>query len=186
MNTIVENAWALAKEAHEGQKRRYTNEEYFTHCEAVALRVSQAGCDEETIAGALLHDTLEDTTLDPERIRKYCGSRVLSMVKLMTDCKLDVGNRAARKRIDRQRLASGDMAVHTIKCSDGLDNLASILEHDKPIAVLYVQELKLTHEVLRLAKPDIWLEFGQALAAGQRVLEEAQLDANLQPKWVTP
>ena len=52
-----------------------------THVTSVALIVADYGFDEDTIIAALLHDTLEDTTLDPKIIRRDFGELVLSMVE---------------------------------------------------------------------------------------------------------
>lgn len=52
-----------------------------THVTSVALIVSDYGFDEDTIIAALLHDTLEDTDLEPEVIRSQFGELVLAIVR---------------------------------------------------------------------------------------------------------
>ena len=54
----------LAFRAHDGQLRKWSpsNEPYFAHVEAVAIRVSEIpGAQPQWIAAAYLHDVLEDT-----------------------------------------------------------------------------------------------------------------------------
>lgn len=68
-------------EAHGLGKRKSGRGFEATHAVAVALIVADYGFDEDTIIAALLHDTLEDTDLDPKVIRRDFGDLVLSMVQ---------------------------------------------------------------------------------------------------------
>ena len=68
-------------DAH-GLDRRKAGRGYeATHVTSVALIVGDYGFDEDTVIAALLHDTLEDTDLDPEVIRKEFGDLVLDIVR---------------------------------------------------------------------------------------------------------
>jgi len=42
------------------QKRKYTNEPYFTHPFAVAKIIKSLGYSEDAVCAALLHDTVEN------------------------------------------------------------------------------------------------------------------------------
>ena len=57
---LVSKAYAVAKKQHLGQKRR-SGEDYITHPLAVATILADIGMSSETLAAALLHDTVEDT-----------------------------------------------------------------------------------------------------------------------------
>ena len=57
---MVERAYAQAAGAHDGQFRK-SGDAYITHPLAVATIVAELGLDEDTIAAALLHDSVEDT-----------------------------------------------------------------------------------------------------------------------------
>ncbi|MBU3136175.1 HD domain-containing protein [Clostridium gasigenes] len=57
----IEVAYNLAYSAHKGQKR-YSGEEYITHCINVAIILAEMEVDEETIIAGLLHDVIEEET----------------------------------------------------------------------------------------------------------------------------
>ena len=65
-------AYDFAKEAHRNQ-RRASGEPYFIHPCAVAEILVDLGLDAETIAGALLHDVIEDTSATAEDVRREFG-----------------------------------------------------------------------------------------------------------------
>jgi (p)ppGpp synthase/HD superfamily hydrolase len=59
---IVEKARTYAADKHADKKRKYTDQPYFNHLEAVASTLQSAGVMEPTVlAAAYLHDTVEDT-----------------------------------------------------------------------------------------------------------------------------
>src|SRR6185437_13194861 len=64
---LIVEAGRTAQRAHEGQFRR-SGEPYITHPVAVATIVAELGLDAQTVAGALLHDAVEDTGLTLESI----------------------------------------------------------------------------------------------------------------------
>ena len=68
MSDLVDRARKYATEAHQriNQRRKYNNAPYDVHLSAVAKLVASVTDDEEMIAAAWLHDTVEDTraTLD--------------------------------------------------------------------------------------------------------------------------
>ena len=82
----VREAFDFAKEAHKDKKRN-SGEPYFSHCEAVAETVSEWGLDDESVAAALLHDVIEDTSYTLRDIEKRFGKEIASIVDGLT--KLD-------------------------------------------------------------------------------------------------
>ena len=60
---LVDRARTYATEAHQriNHRRKYNNEPYHVHLSAVAKLVASVTDDEEVIAAAWLHDTVEDT-----------------------------------------------------------------------------------------------------------------------------
>src|SRR5680860_954522 len=58
--SIIERAYAVAEQAHEGQMRK-SGDPYITHPLAVATILAELGMTPDTLAAALLHDTIEDT-----------------------------------------------------------------------------------------------------------------------------
>lgn len=150
--TLPDRAREFTIDAHDEQKRKYTGLPYVTHCEAVVAILREAGVkDEITLAAAFLHDVLEDTPVTfNELVRKF-GEEVAGLVSALTDYGPGAGNRAARKRMDRERLARSSAAAQTIKVADLIDNTGSIVEHDPDFAVTYMREKALLLPLLTKA-----------------------------------
>mgnify|MGYP000710183447 CR=1 FL=1 len=153
MSDLLHAALAIAHAAHEGVDRKYVGLPYLTHPMAVAALVRGVTDDEAAIAAACLHDVLEDAPGDPEdwarTIEARCGPAVLELVRWLTDTsRPEDGNRAARKAIDRERLARAPDAAQTVKLADLIDNSDSILEHDPRFAVIYLREKSALLDVL--------------------------------------
>ena len=58
--SLIVRAYEVAQKAHEGQRRK-SGEPYITHPVAVATILGELGMTPQTVAAALLHDTVEDT-----------------------------------------------------------------------------------------------------------------------------
>ncbi len=78
--TIVEKAIQVAKKAHYGQKRKGTDRDFFLHPLEVMSIVGGLTEDEEVLAAAVLHDTIEDTKLTKTDIEEQFGKRVADLV----------------------------------------------------------------------------------------------------------
>jgi (p)ppGpp synthase/HD superfamily hydrolase len=140
MSELIRKAKRFAIMAHDGQLRKYKKEPYWHHLHEVAGIVADVGTP-AMIAAAWLHDTVEDTHVTHDDIEAEFGPVVAEYVYYLTDiAKPEDGNRAARKKIDREHNASGPKEVHTIKMADLISNSRSIFEHDPNFAKVYVKE----------------------------------------------
>jgi GTP pyrophosphokinase len=131
--SLIEKAFAFAKEKHNGQKRN-SGEPYFAHVLAVAENCAKLDMDTETIVGALLHDVLEDTDTSEEELREQFGENILFLVKGVT--KLGhLKYHGAERHVESLRkffiAMAEDLRVLIIKLADRLHNV-STLEHVKP------------------------------------------------------
>lgn len=80
---LLQRAYRVAEEAHRGQTR-LSGEPYINHCLAVAQILAELRVPPEVIAAGLLHDTVEDTSLTLEDIRRDFGDVVASLVDGVT------------------------------------------------------------------------------------------------------
>lgn len=152
VSDLVDRAREFATVCHAsiGQRRKYTDEPYITHPEAVASCVSIVTDHDPTIAAAWLHDVVEDTPATLLDIRNQFGDEVASLVEMVTDVsRPSDGNRETRKRLDREHITNATPAAKTIKLADLIDNARSIVAHDPEFARVYLAEKELLLAVLR-------------------------------------
>ena len=81
--SMIEKAYKVASEAHEGQKRK-SGEPYIIHPLCVAIILADLELDKETIVAGLLHDAVEDTWMTYEEVEKEFGSEVALLVDGVT------------------------------------------------------------------------------------------------------
>ena len=126
----VELALATVLEAH-GLRRRKAGRGYeTTHVTSVAWITADYGFDEDTVIAALLHDTLEDTALDPQVIRSRFGDPVLAMVRDVSEPAKTQPWRVRKEayieqlrqtpRLGSLAVASADKIHNLTKMADGL------------------------------------------------------------------
>jgi len=86
---LVQEAFVLAHEAHDGQMRS-SGDPYITHPVAVTSILADMHLDHETLMAALLHDVIEDTHYSQEDLAEAFGDTVADLVegvsKLDADC----------------------------------------------------------------------------------------------------
>ena len=124
---MILQAIQLARNAHEGQSRRFSGGSYIIHPARVAMRTSLLRyVTEEMIAAAWLHDVLEDTRVTEDEIRAVVGDTVTNLVKELTFVEKDLGEFTyeQRKSIQNAHVAQASFKAKSIKLLDRLDNLA--------------------------------------------------------------
>jgi len=119
---FLRSAFELARSAHHGPAREGDTE--IDHPVAVAQLLDEAGFDEHVVAAALLHDVVEDTSLDLDAIADPFGPDIARLVAEMTE---DAGiesypERKAehRSRVSRDRRAAAIYAADKLATTRGL------------------------------------------------------------------
>ncbi len=130
----IKRAVEVAKKAHEGQLRK-TGEPYIVHPLAVKKILEEWGMDEDTIIAGILHDTVEDTDLTLDDIKKEFGESVAFLVDGVTKLSnarhgmrdIDTYLPATKDNFLRLMIALGDdIRVLIIKLADRLHNLRTL------------------------------------------------------------
>ena len=130
----VKKAVEMAKKAHEGQLRK-TGEPYIIHPLAVKKILEEWGMDEDPLIAAILHDTVEDTPLTLDDIKKEFGESVAFLVDGVTKLStarngmrdIDTYLPATKDNFLRLMIALGDdIRVLIIKLADRLHNLRTL------------------------------------------------------------
>jgi GTP pyrophosphokinase len=145
-SSILRRAYDVAAEAHKHQKRK-TGEPYVTHCLATAAILADLRMDPPVVVAGLLHDTVEDTDLTLEDIRRAFGDEVTKLVDGVTKLSKiadvtghrgrDLGNDEAES-LRKMFLAMGeDVRIVLIKLADRLHNMRTLhgLAREKQIRI---------------------------------------------------
>jgi len=126
---IVMRAFEVGASAHAGQTR-ITGEPYILHPVAVAQILADMRMDHESIAAAVLHDTLEDTPLMKEDVQSQFGEEIANLVDGVT--KLDKMKFRTRSEADAESFRklmlamSRDLRVIFIKLADRMHNMRTL------------------------------------------------------------
>lgn len=131
---LLNKAYVYAMKKH-GEQRRASGDPYFSHPLEVAAILTDLRLDEETIAVALLHDTIEDTDATRAEIDEMFGDRIGNLVEGLTKLKrIDLVSKKAEQAENLRRLLlaiSDDIRVLLVKLADRLHNMRT-LHHVKP------------------------------------------------------
>ena len=153
---LIERAYKQAEAAHAHQKRA-SGEPYIQHCLAVAQILADLRLDPITIAAALLHDTVEDSTVTLEDLRQNFGDEVARLVDGVT--KLGQINKASQlgrrdlrdeeaESLRKMFLAmADDVRVVLIKLADRLHNMRTLGALSKE------QQRRIAEETLEIFAP---------------------------------
>ncbi len=125
----ITQAYKVAEKAHEGQLRT-SGDPYITHPLAVASILLDYCMDTDSICAALLHDTVEDTDVTLDELRKKFGEDVALMVDGVTKIGLVplVSKEEQQAENIRKILMamSKDIRVIIIKLADRLHNMRTL------------------------------------------------------------
>ena len=128
--SILDRAVSLALEAHSGMVRKKDQIPYILHPMEVAVIAATMTKDEEVMAAAILHDTVEDAGVTLEEISAVCGLRVAALVASETENKrVELSPRESwkiRKSESLERLKNADNPdIRILWLSDKLANMRS-------------------------------------------------------------
>jgi len=127
-NRVV-GAYEWARKAHSGQTRK-SGEPYFVHPAAVAAIVAELGADEDTVAAALLHDTVEDTESTLEELSALFSPTVAEIVDGVTKLdRLSFASKEAQQAATMRKMLiamAKDPRVLVIKLADRLHNVRTL------------------------------------------------------------
>ncbi|MCA3598898.1 MAG: bifunctional (p)ppGpp synthetase/guanosine-3',5'-bis(diphosphate) 3'-pyrophosphohydrolase [Methylobacterium sp.] len=126
---LLNRAYVYAMKAH-GTQKRASGDPYFSHPLEVAAILTELRVDDETIAAAMLHDTIEDTETTRTDIESRFGADIATLVEGLTKIKkLDlVSKKAAQAENLRKMLlaVAEDARVLLVKLADRLHNMRTL------------------------------------------------------------
>jgi GTP pyrophosphokinase len=147
---LIKKAYEFSLHHHQGQKRA-SGEPYLVHPLEVASVLADMRLDTTAIAAGLLHDSIEDTEVTVDDIRKEFGEQVAHIVEGVTKIsKIEFASReeAQAESVRKMVLAMvDDIRVVMIKLADRLHNMRT-LEHLKP-----ERQVKIARETQEIYAP---------------------------------
>ncbi len=148
--SIVKKAYDYSLKHHDGQTRA-SGEPYLVHPLEVALVLAEMKMDPVAIAAGLLHDSVEDTSVTIDDIRKEFGEQVAHIVEGVTKIsKIDFATREEQQAENLRKMMLAmvdDIRVVLIKLADRLHNMRT-LEHLQP-----ERQQKIAEETLEIYAP---------------------------------
>ena len=151
---LLDRAIIFAVQAHHNTERRGKGFPYIVHpMEAVEI-VATITPDQELLAAAALHDTIEDTDVTVEDIRTQFGDRIADLVHAESDqftegvSEEDSWHDRKQAAIDRLAAASHDAKI--VAMGDKLSNMRAIwrdyqMKGDELWSIFHVKD-KASHE----------------------------------------
>jgi len=126
---MLNRAYVFSVKAH-GTQKRASGDPYFSHPIEVAGILTDLHLDDETIATAILHDTVEDTLTTPAEIERLFGANVARMVDGVTKLsriEAQTDTQRAAENLRKFLLAmSDDIRVLLVKLADRLHNMRTL------------------------------------------------------------
>ena len=125
----IYRAYILGAEAHKGQNRK-SGEPYIYHPLAVARILADLRLDSCSIIAAILHDVIEDTSVERDELVRRFGEDVAHLVDGVTkigQVEFDSKEQAEAENFRKMLLAmSRDIRVIMIKLADRLHNMRTL------------------------------------------------------------
>ena len=126
---IMSKAFWCANRLHEGQKRQ-SGEDYIVHPLFVAFILSEMKADADTICAALLHDTIEDTSMSKEKIAVQFNETIATLVDGVTKIsKMNFSSRDEQVATNTRKIITSleeDVRIVIIKLADRLHNMRTL------------------------------------------------------------
>jgi GTP diphosphokinase / guanosine-3',5'-bis(diphosphate) 3'-diphosphatase len=126
---LLRKAYIFSAVEHKGQTRA-SGEPYLVHPLEVAAILADMRMDPACVAVGLLHDVLEDTLTEPERIKEYFGEDVLHIVEGVTKIsKIPFSSSEERQAENFRKLLLAmvdDVRVILVKLADRLHNMRTL------------------------------------------------------------
>lgn len=129
-SSFLDEAIIFAVKAHANQERRGKGYPYIVHPMEAMEIVATMTKDQELLAAAALHDTVEDTDVTVDQIRSKFGEKVASLVAAESDVVVegqsDTDSWRTRKQAAIDRLAKASHEAKMVAMGDKLSNMRAI------------------------------------------------------------
>ena len=146
--SLFNDALMFAIQKHDGQKRKFSDAPYILHPFEAASIVSTMTSDENVLAAALLHDTVEDSDATLDEIEKKFGRRVALLVMTETE------DKCAEKSPEDSWLARKEQTILTLQKTK-----------DRDVRILWLGDklsnMRSYYRIYRKLGNEMWQRFHQ-------------------------
>lgn len=182
---LIRTAFEMAAEAHKTMRRK-SGEPYILHPIAVAkISVEEIGLGVRSTIGALLHDTVEDTDITLDDVKREFGSEITKIVDGLTKISnvMDVNASQQAENFKKILLTlTDDPRVILIKLADRLHNMRTLdsMKREKQLKVssetvyiyaplahrmgLYSIKTELEDLAMKYMEPDVYKDIARKLS----------------------
>jgi GTP pyrophosphokinase len=127
---LLARAYRFSEEAHRGQTRN-SGAPYVMHCIEVAKILADLQLDSTTVASGLIHDVVEDTSIELEDVEREFGKEIAAIVDGLTKiAKLPNSGSNQDRQVESYRKLllsiAKDARVIIVKLADRLHNMRTL------------------------------------------------------------
>jgi GTP pyrophosphokinase len=126
---LVIAAFSCADKLHKGQKRQ-SGENYIQHPLNVAFILAEMNADANTLAAALLHDTIEDCNITKEEISQQFNAEIAMLVDGVSKIKgMNFATKDKMSAANQRKILTAineDVRIIIIKLADRLHNMRTL------------------------------------------------------------
>jgi (p)ppGpp synthase/HD superfamily hydrolase len=174
----VERAHQYAASAHAAvNQRRQNGDPYIVHPERVMKQVQRFSQEPALLQAALLHDTLEDTQVTFEDLKREFGDRVAMLVHWLTNDETKIRT-VGKSEYLAEKLSNPNFPADAllVKLCDRLDNISDISTSTKPgFAERYSKETFLIMDRIEAKRSDLTDAHRQVMRDIRACLQEQKL-----------
>lgn len=161
---LIQEGLLIALEAHTGQIRKVMGDPFVIHEIMVGIKLKQYGFSAEVVAAGETHDVYEDTSFPEVELERRLGTRVSTIVKMVThDDSLPWEEKKAGYI---EQVRQGWVEAKAVCCADKIHNLGTLIDD---------------HKILG---PAIWQKFSRGKA--KKLWFEQSVLAMLKETWDHP
>lgn len=185
---LTRRAIAFAQEHHGAQRREADRAPFLLHPLEVASYLKRAGCPDQVVAAAVLHDVLEDTDADRSQLESLFGRPVSELVAAVSD-NPEIADEERRKDAVRERVRRAGgyaLAVYAADKVSKVRELRMLLARglDRERASVKLHRYRKSLEMLEHEIPDTRIV--QLLRFELEALESLPPDAPAHPSGARP
>jgi (p)ppGpp synthase/HD superfamily hydrolase len=157
MNCLILKAIRFAEQKHQGQKRKFSGEDYISHPIIVSYYIpyfKNSKNINNLICAGILHDTVEDTQTSYNEILEQFGMSIASLVFELTSSKEEIDKIGKTEYLKKKMVGCSSYAL-VIKLIDRLANISDnptekMLQDTRDIISFVKENRKLTKTHLKI------------------------------------